>query len=117
MKHAIIILAISAGFSPANSFGAYHYNRERIEVVFTTDLKYDDLAKIKNDLFEKGLILEYLSLEFDKNKKLKKIKFFVDCKDGYSGSACTTHLSKEKKFGFYRDYTENSRIHFFAGSL
>ena len=89
--------------------------KERIEVVFTHNMKYADLNKIKEDLLAKGIVIEYLSIEFDKNKNLKMIEFEVDCKDGFSGKAKTSQFSKDQKFGFYRDYTEKSKTPFGVG--
>jgi hypothetical protein len=73
------------------------------------------LVKIKEDLLEKEISLEYSMLQFDRKKQLKRVEFFVDCKEGFSAHAGTAHFSKDKKFGFYRDYDENSKTPFFAG--
>jgi hypothetical protein len=115
MKKIISLLLLITILSPANSFSQKKPAEERVEIVFTHDLKYTDLIAIKQNLLEKGIFIEYRRLEFDKKKKLKKIGFFADCKDGYFGTASTSKLTSEKKFGFYRDYGENSTTHFYAG--
>jgi len=90
-------------------------NDQRIEVVFTRNLKYNDLVQIKRDLAANGISIEYLKLEFDKKRNLKKIEFIVECNDGFTGKASTSNLSSGKKFGFYRDFDEDSNNRFFAG--
>lgn len=115
MKKLSLLLLLSMCFTFINSFSVKPIEKKKVEIIFTNYLKYADLATIKQDLLQKGIIIEYKRLEFDKRKNLKLIDFFVDCKDGYSGLASTSKLSKKEKFGFYRDYSEGSATHFFAG--
>lgn len=56
----------------------------KIEILFTRKLDFNDIVKIKLDLSQKGIVLNYKALGFDKEGKLKSISFFVDCKDGFS---------------------------------
>ena len=48
-------------------------------------------------------MIDYTSLEFDKNGGLTGIDFKVDCQDG---SAKAMPLPRDEKFGFFRDYSE-----------
>ena len=114
-----IISCLFAGFlfisTSSFSFKGSDPAKEKIEIVFTRDMKYTDLVNIKKELFAKGIFIEYRILEFDSKRNLKKIGFFVDCKDGFTGSAMTTHFIKGNKFGFYRDYNEKASTQFYAG--
>ncbi|MFT3910789.1 MAG: hypothetical protein QM737_15335 [Ferruginibacter sp.] len=117
MKQIISCLLAAFVFISASSFNLKKNEpeKERIEIVFTRNMKYADLVNIKKDLFAKGIFIEYRVLEFDKKRNLKKIGFFVDCNDGFTGSAITSHFVKTNKFGFYRDYDDKANTHFYAG--
>ena len=120
MKQLIPAILIVIFFVAISSFVSTHIakpivGKEKIEITFIRDLEYADLVKIKQELSVKGISIEYRTLEFDKIGKLKRIGFFVDCKDGFSGEANTAKFSTRQKFGFYRDYDDRSAVHFFAG--
>ena len=99
--------------SDKNSF----FEKSKIEVVFNRQLDFNDLVKIKLDLSQKGIVINYKSLAFDENGKLKSIDFYVDCKDGFSGGASENNLSNQSRFGFYRDYTKDAKSPFGTGGL
>ncbi len=92
----------------------------RIEVAFSNRLTFDSLVHIKNDLKAKGLTINYKKIEFNKNNLLTVIDSEVDCNDGYIGSFAMSFLdsqNKDKKIGFYRDYSKNSKNPFGTGGL
>ncbi|SNR14771.1 N-acetylmuramoyl-L-alanine amidase [Tenacibaculum jejuense] len=88
-----------------------------VKIAFTNDLTLDDLTQIKKDLLNKGIIVDYKKLEFDKNNKLQAIGCFVDCNDGFNGYFFTNNLNGNRKYGFYRDYDINSPSPFGTGTL
>lgn len=94
-------------------------NDSKIEVVFNRKLDFNDIVKIKLDLSQKGIIINFKQLEFDEQGKLNGIDFFVDCKDGFSGGAKASgkELGNERPFGFVRDYSENANSPFGTGYL
>jgi hypothetical protein len=80
----------------------------RVEVIFNRKLVKKDLDEIQRKLFMRAIMLQYDHLDFDKKGRLVDIKFSVDCKDGFSGRAETTGLTKKSKFGFFRDYAADA---------
>ncbi len=64
------------GFTTVAPYKKHVNNNPKVEVVFTNGLKCNDLVKIKQNLIEKGISIEYSKLEFDKKMQLKKIEFF-----------------------------------------
>ena len=94
--------------------------RNKIEVAFTNTLTFDSLVYIKNDLRTKGISVNYKKIEFDENNRLQAIECEVDCNDGFKGSFAIGSLNsqnKNKKIGFYRDYSKNAAIPFGTGGL
>jgi hypothetical protein len=90
--------------------------KDNVLVVFTSKMKFEDLARIKTDMNSKGISLDYLNLEFGESGELAFIKFRVEFKDGFKGSA-SKKLYSEDNFGFSRDYSENSPKPFACGNL
>lgn len=93
---------------------------KRIEVDFTHNLTLDSLAYIKEELKSKGINVWYKKLEFDANNQLLGILCIVDCNDGFGGSfsiPMLNMLNKDKRIGFYRDYSKNSESPFGTGGL
>lgn len=93
---------------------------DRIEVVFSSRLTFDSLVYIKNNLKSKGITINYRKIEFEKDYHLSGIYCEVDCNDGYKGGFGIDSLdyqNKDKKIGFFRDYSKNVKIPFLAGSL
>lgn len=93
---------------------------KRIEAAFTNNLTADSLENIKNELQNRGITVNYKILEFDLNKHLLKINCEVNCNDGYNGSFLIGMLNaenKNKRFGFYRDYSKNAVNPFGTGLI
>src|SRR5687768_4220565 len=105
----ITVVITSSSFSISNP--------GKVEVVFNRQLNFNDLVKIKMEIADKGILLDYKRMEFDNNGKLKSISFKVDCKDGFSGSASSEELSNDSRFGFYRDYSKDAASPFGTGGL
>ena len=110
MKTLIILLVfITATGFKINPEKAINNPKEgRIEVIFNRLLKFNDLVKIKLDLAEKGISLDFKKLEFNENGGLLNISFSVDCNDGFSGNGAKSNLTNQSKYGFYRDYTKGN---------
>ena len=96
-----------ARFSPINS------NDEKIDVYFSNKLDFNDLVKMKLDLSQKQVIVNYQTLEFDNNGKLKSIGFGVISEGKYCGSGKTNNLTKE--YGFRIDKSTKAEIYFSVG--
>lgn len=88
-----------------------------MRVVFSNKLRIDDLVKIKSDTKEKGILVDFLKLEFDESGKLPAKKFKVDCKDGYAVTAASKKLYQDSQFGFYRNFSNSSNDPFGIGNL
>lgn len=123
MNHLTKTLIILLVFITVSGFALSSVSNEkiikegRIEVIFNRLTKFNDLVKIKLDLAEKGITLEYKKLEFDENGGLLSINFNVDCNDGFKGSSQNLNLTNQNKFGFYRDYSKTSTSAFGTGNL
>jgi hypothetical protein len=122
MKQLFSVLLLVTFFLSTSSFtNNPHKNKflekSKIEVVFNRQLDFNDIVKIKLDLSQKGIVINYKSLAFDENGKLKSIDFFVDCKDGFSGEAYDNNLLNQSHFGFYRDYSKDAKSPFGTGGL
>lgn len=81
---------------------------DRIEVLFTRKMRFNDLVKIKLDMADQGISLDYQMLQFDAQGGLVSIAFYVDCHDSFAGSASNNSLTNQSRFGFYRDYNSVS---------
>ena len=92
-------------------------NENRIEVLFTTAMTKDSLEKIQSSLKEKNIRLDYLETKFDEGGHLTGLSFKVDCGDGYAGESGRNDLKQIKRFGFFRDYTQNADPPFAVGVL
>jgi hypothetical protein len=88
----------------------------RVEVFFTRKMRFNDLVKIKLDMADQGIFLDYQSLEFDAQGELSSIRFFVNSLDGFSGGASSNSLTNKNTFGFFRDYG-NAANPFGAGAI
>jgi len=92
----------------------------RIQVAFTNEMTFENLIAIKNDLNHIGITINYKKLAFDEKNQLSSIKGEVDCNDGFKGRFSIDDLAsvnKEKRVGFYRDYSDNSDSSFGTGVL
>jgi hypothetical protein len=119
IKLVFVTLVCIALFSFTISSFAYNKvkNENSISVVFNAKMNFDSLVAVKSELKEKGITIMYRSIEFDENNYLRKIDFFVDCNDGFKGSAYTDKLSNDYRFGFCRDYEKNTEVPFKIGRI
>ena len=124
MKNSLTILLSMTLFIGVSSFitqndSKQSSDKDRIEVIFNRHLEFNDLVKIKLDMSQHGIVLNYKKLEFDDNGKLIFIYFQVDCKDGFSGSASTggEELTNQSRLGFYRDYSLDRGSPFGTGGI
>jgi hypothetical protein len=120
MKIKVIILA-TISFMFANKFiysqTLIMKTKEKIEVIFTNKLTFDDLVKIKDELKQNKITLIYKKLEFDGENHLKGISFSVDCNDGFKGNGGYIELTNENNIGFYRDYSGKVEMPFVVGFM
>jgi hypothetical protein len=112
----LVVFAIASGFM-LHATGNRPENKGRIEVSFNRKMEFNDLVKIKLDLAEAGITIQYRLLEFDDHGGLKSLDFRVDCNDGFSGSAKNTEIINQTRWGFFRDYRENVESPFGTGGL
>lgn len=123
MKNLLSILTCLALLFALSSFnidqlgGNPNKEQGKIEVNFDRHLEFNDLVKIKLDMSQHGIVLDYKKLEFDESGKLTVISFLVDCKDGFYGSATSSELTNQTRFGFYRDYAKDAESAFGTGGL
>ncbi|MCW3808121.1 helix-turn-helix domain-containing protein [Plebeiibacterium marinum] len=91
---------------------------KRVEAAFTHNLTLDSLVQIKRDLHKIGITIHYKKIEFDIHNLLLNLDCQVICNDGFSGSFGTGDLStrdRNKRIGFYRDYTPDCKSPFSTG--
>ncbi len=112
-----IVFAMASGFTLNATENGRPENKDRIEVSFNRKMQFNDLVKIKLDLAEAGITIQYRLLEFDDQGGLKSLDFSVDCNDGFSGSARSTEIFNQTRWGFYRDYRKNAESPFGTGGL
>ncbi len=108
---AITFLTITPGFKNATS---NTFNDDKTEVFFSNKLQFDDLVKLKLDLAEKKIVVNYELLEFDKTNKLKAIAFSVISEDKFCGSGKILDLSKYE-YGFRVDKSPKADVYFSVG--
>jgi len=102
----------SAAQQPPLSPGA-----ELIEVVFNSQMRMDDLNKLKYDMSRTGISLQYDNVKFNEAGDLVGIKFRVRDNKGQKGSAGTDDLLNAEKFGFHVDRSKGAKAPFIVGSL
>jgi hypothetical protein len=93
---------------------------KRVEAAFTHNLTLDSLVQIKQDLQNIGITIHYKKIEFDVHNLLLSLDCQVISNDGFSGSFGTGDLSaldRNKRVGFYRDYSPDSKSPFGTGLL
>ncbi len=89
---AIILTLLSFNRNPNQSI-----EDSFIEVYFSNKLEFNDLIKIKLDLSEKGIRVNYKKLEFTEDGKLSSINYKVTA-DKVGGSDQTDSLTEEIGF-------------------
>jgi hypothetical protein len=112
----LVVFVIASGFT-LDATDNTREDKDRIEVSFNRKMEFNDLVKIKLDLAEAGITIQYRLLEFDDQGGLKSMDFRVDCNDGFSGSAKSTGIFNHTRWGFYRDYRANVESPFGTGGL
>lgn len=112
----LIVLAIATGFTLDATNNTWE-EKGRIEVSFNRKMEFNDLVKIKLDLAEAGITIQYRLLEFDEQGGLKALDFRVDCNDGFSGGDKSTEIFNQTRWGFYRDYRKDAETPFGTGAL
>ena len=107
----VFILTVSfAGFGTKPKL---HPSNDKIEVFFNNKLSFNDLVKMKSDLSQQQIELDYQLLEFDNDKKLKVISFRVISEGMYCGSGKTANL--QHSYGFSIDRSPNAPFYFQVG--
>ena len=112
----LVICVLGSGFGLHVTDGA-HEDKQRIEVSFNRNMEFNDLVKLKLDLAEKGITVQYQLLEFDESGGLKSLDFKVNCNDGFSGGAKNSKIHNHTRWGFFRDYRPNVESPFGTGAL
>lgn len=78
---------------------------KKVAVFFNRKTTFTQLATIKQQVLQDGLVLEYDRLEFDQAGYLLKISFHVESGGRTLGSATADSLPTDFSFGFVRDFT------------
>lgn len=112
----LVVFAIVSGFT-FDGVDNGPEDKGRIEVSFNRKMQFNDLVKIKLDLAEAGITIQYKLIEFDDYGGLKALDFSVDCNDGFSGGDKNTNILNQTRWGFFRDYRENVKTPFGTGGL
>lgn len=101
---AILFFAMSTVSYAKKGKELYIINKNKIEISFTTDYKFDDLVKIKSQLEKLNIKISYQELNFDKYGNLKQISASIKYPDGDAGSFTSRELQKEYGPGFRKDF-------------
>lgn len=122
MKNIVRTFPILFAFAVASAFtlNTSEHGRgsnDRIEVSFNAKMQFNDLVKIKLDLAEAGITIQYRVLKFDDQGGLRALDFKVDCNDGFSGSADNMAITNQTHWGFFRDYRKDVERPFGTGGL
>jgi len=92
----------------------------RIDVRFSNYLTFDSLIFIKNDLKAKGITIDYKKISFDEKGYLLEISCHVKSnRSGESGGfemGLLNTINKDKKIGFFYDFSKNAKPSFCAGA-
>lgn len=116
MKNSLIIftglslILLTSGFMKNNMVKS---NDEKVVVYFSNKLDFNDLFKMKLDLAEKQINVNYQMLEFDNEGKLSSIKFKVISEGKFCGAGATSDL--ETSYGFSIDRSPNAKYYFEVG--
>ncbi len=113
----VLLLSLLSAYSFMPGQAAANEKNDRIEVLFTRNMSFNDIVKVKLDMAERGITLNYKLLRFDDEGRLMSISYEVDCHDGFKGSAVNHRIGYNDRFGFYRDYRSESSSPFGTGWL
>ncbi len=76
----------------------------RVTMVLDHTTTKDDIVEYKAKLRDRNIDFRIMAYAFNKNKTLKYIKFYMDCKDGFT-SGIEKQMDSTSYILFYRDYT------------
>jgi hypothetical protein len=88
-------------------------DNNKIEVYFDNTINFNDLVKIKQDLVQHQIVLDFQLLEFDKAGKLIAIGYTVTIDGKNWGGGKTADLTS--KYGFIVDRNPDARYLFQVG--
>lgn len=92
---------------------------KRIEVRFSNYLTFDSLVYIKDYLKIKGIAISYRKIDFDEKGNLSEIncdvKSNLSGESGSFGMGFLNTINKDKKIGFFYDFSKNAKPSFCAG--
>lgn len=113
---ALTLIIVLSNFV-TKSFNVTNKTGDKIEAFFSHKLDFNDVAKIKLDLSQKEVIINYQLLQFDDTGKLKAIEFNVISEGVYRGKGASKILTDDSKFGFAIDRSPEAPVYFRVGSL
>lgn len=91
-----------------SSFSFYaqsRYEKKYVKVEITNRWNADSLRVVQKKLKrDYGIDFSFKNVKLDKKKKIKSLDLYVNCNDGYKGSASFAGNVEGSYFGFYRDY-------------
>ena len=82
-------------------------------MTFNSKLKFNDLVKIKLDLAERGITIQYKKIVYSEFDEWKELSFVVDCNDGYKGKAFSDIIIIPNQVQGYKQivkYLENEKV-------
>jgi len=95
--------------------------KELVEVAFTNAFTLDSLIYIKNEVANRGILLNYKELKFDETGHLLSIDCEVVCNSGRNSGSFSIGMlnleNKNRRFGFYRNYSKNAKSILGTGCL
>jgi len=106
----LVLIFLTSGFIKDNFEKS---NSEKVEVYFDNALDFNDLVKMKLDLAQDQINVDYQALEFNDKDKLTSIKFKVISEGRYCGSGASSNL--ERGYGFVIDRSPNAKFYFQVG--
>lgn len=93
---------------------------KRIEARFSNRLTFDSLIVIKNDLKANGVTIDYKKMSFDEKGYLLEIGCHVKSNQnrasGSFGIGFLNTINKDKKIGFFYDYSKDASPSFCCGN-
>ena len=121
MKSARALILVVALFLVSSGFTMQsykkHFSEDKTEVRFSHKQDFNELVKLKSDLAQKGIVVNYHLLQFDDNGKLKEIEFRVISEGIYRGTGISRVMTDESNFGFIIDRSPNAQFYFSVGNL
>jgi hypothetical protein len=106
----LLLIFLTSGF---NKISFPKPNSQKVEVYFDTTLHFNDLVKMKLDLAQEQINVDYQALEFNDHDQLTSIKFKVISDGKYCGSGASSNLGKG--YGFSIDRSPDAKFYFQVG--